>query len=242
MRNSPAGGDGRRHLRVINPQRFLLIGNTRWHWAEGAGTSQWTYWHTTPRDGPSWKAMVPDRWAAVGPVPEALSLSEDSRVHLDQVPLKDVPPWLGIDRALAGWGAWSRSSGGEDLSVVDAGTVLSLTRVTASGCFAGGLLCAGLRLQLQSMSEGTVALPVVGPDVPSMGPGPKLPADTASAMTQGVLQSLLGLINGAQRHCDGTIWLCGGDAPLLFPELVARGMDVQHTPDLVMEAFVDLVS
>ena len=61
-------------------------------------------------------------------------------------------------------------------------------------------------------------------------------------MTQGVLQSLLGLINGAQRHCDGTIWLCGGDAPLLFPELVARGMDVQHTPDLVMETFVDLVS
>ena len=178
----------------------------------------------------------------MGPVPDALSLREDSRVHLDQVPLKDVPPWLGIDRALAGWGAWSRSSGGDDLMVVDAGTVLSLTRVTASGCFAGGLLCAGLRLQLQSMSEGTVALPVVEPDVPRIDRGPNLPADTASAMTQGVLLSLLGLIHGAHRRCPSTVWLCGGDAPLLLPELVAWGVDVQHTPDLVMETFVDLVS
>ena len=186
--------------------------------------------------------MVPEHWAAVGQIPEALSLPEDSQVHLDQVPLKDVPSWLGIDRALAGWGAWRRSGGAEELLVVDAGTVLSLTRVTASGCFAGGLLCAGLRLQLQAMGEGTAALPVLGTQAITIDPSPTFPRDTASAMTQGVVQSLLGLIQRATGHFQGTVWLCGGDAPLLLPGLVAQGVAVHHTPDLVMETLVDLVS
>lgn len=226
----------------VSPQRCLLIGNSRWHWAERAESSRWSFRHTDPIVEPLLDAPVPDRWAAVGKVPVAFSRHGDQQLQLDQVPLNDVPPWLGIDRALAGWGAWLRSGGGDDLMVVDAGTVLSLTRVTAAGCFGGGWLCAGLRLQLQAMSEGTVALPVVEPDVPSIDVSPNLPADTASAMTQGVLQSLLGLIQGAHRRCPCTVWLCGGDAPLLLPELLARGVDVQHTPDLVMETFVDLVS
>lgn len=191
---------------------------------------------------PSREVITPDRWAAVGQVSKALTLPEESRVHLDQVPLKDVPSWLGIDRALAGWGAWRRSGGAEELLVVDAGTVLSLTRVTASGCFGGGLLCAGLRLQLQAMGERTAALPVLGAQAIAIDPSPTFPRDTASAMTQGVVQSLLGLIHGATSQFQGTLWLCGGDAPLLLTGLVARGVTVHHTPDLVMETFVDLVS
>jgi len=227
---------------VTTPRRLLLIGNTRWHWAECAEKSKWTFRHTTPLEGPCRDVLVPERWAAVGQIPETLSLPEDNQVHLDQVPLKDVPSWLGIDRALAGWGAWRRSGGAEELLVVDAGTVLSLTRVTASGCFAGGLLCAGLRLQLQAMGEGTAALPVLGTQAITIDPSPTFPRDTASAMTQGVVQSLLGLIQRATGHFQGTVWLCGGDAPLLLPGLVAQGVAVHHTPDLVMETLVDLVS
>lgn len=227
---------------AVTPQQCLLIGNSRWHWADRAHASRWLFRHTDPPVEPLPETSIPDRWAAVGKIPAALSQHADQQLLLDQVPLKDAPPWLGIDRALAGWGAWLRSGGGEGVCVVDAGTVLSLTRVTAAGCFGGGWLCAGLRLQLQAMGEGTAALPALRPDVPCIDPSPTFPAETASAMAQGVLQSLLGLIHGAQLRCPGTVWLCGGDAPLLLPELVARGVDVQHTPDLVMETFVDLVS
>lgn len=225
----------------VSLQRCLLIGNSRWHWAERAESSLWSFRHTDPIVEPSLDAPVPERWAAVGRVPASYALPGDRQLRLDQVPLRDVPPWLGIDRALAGWGAWLRS-GGEDLIVVDAGTVLSLTRVTAAGCFGGGWLCAGFRLQLQAMHEGTAALPSVGAASPCLDPSPVLPADTASAMTQGILQSLVGVIHGAQHRCGSAVWLCGGDAPLLLPELVARGVQVQHTPDLVMETLVDLVS
>ena len=227
---------------AVTPQQCLLIGNSRWHWADRAHASRWLFRHTDPPVEPLPETSIPDRWAAVGKIPAALSQHADQQLLLDQVPLNDAPPWLGIDRALAGWGAWLRSGGGEGVCVVDAGTVLSLTRVTAAGCFGGGWLCAGLRLQLQAMAEGTADLPALGPDGPCLDPCPTFPAETASAMTQGVLQSLLGLIHGAQLRCPGPVWLCGGDAPLLFPELKARGVDVQHTPNLVMETFVDLVS
>jgi pantothenate kinase type III len=63
------------------------------------------------------------------------------RLRVEDVPLAGAPSWLGIDRALAGWEAW-RQTGGPVL-VVDAGTVLSLTRVDGEGRFQGGRLMAG---------------------------------------------------------------------------------------------------
>ena len=101
-------------------QRCLLIGNSRWHWAECSRSGVWSYRHAQPH--PSGLAGSPRlcAWAAVGPVPDHSVLSPDSRLGLDAIPLRNMPPWLGIDRALAGWGAWVQAAQVGPVMVVDA--------------------------------------------------------------------------------------------------------------------------
>ena len=169
-------------------------------------------------------------------------LSSDSRVGLDAIPLCNVPPWLGIDRALAGWGAWVQAAQVGSVMVIDAGTVLSLTRVTADGEFNGGWLAAGLRLQLQAMAAGTEAL--TNPEEQRQDPcdGMSFPRDSCEAMRRGVIESLVGLIVRAQDLDPSPLWICGGDAPLLVQALQTQGLEVNHAPDLVMQSLVTLVS
>jgi len=223
-------------------QRCLLIGNSRWHWAECSRSGVWSYRHSQPH--PSGLADFPRlcAWAAVGPVPDHSALSPDSRLGLDAIPLRNMPPWLGIDRALAGWGAWVQAAQVGPVMVVDAGTVLSLTRVTAGGEFNGGWLAAGLRLQLQAMASGTQAL--TNPDDQEQDPcdGVSFPTDSCEAMRRGVIESLVGLIVRAQDLDPSPLWICGGDALLLVQALRIRGLEVNHAPDLVMQSLVTLVS
>ena len=106
--------------------RCLLIGNSRWHWAEQTSNSHWVYQH---------EAAAPEAleapsdllsWAAVGVIPNHPGLQSSKRLNLSAIPLQGIPPWLGIDRALAGWGAWRANQDRVGVLVVDAGTVLSL--------------------------------------------------------------------------------------------------------------------
>lgn len=201
------------------PSRFLLIGNSRWHWAEQRGTSRWVYQHEVAApealDSPG-DLMA---WAAVGPIPHHPCLQSSRRLNLADIPLQDIPPWLGIDRALAGWGAWRANETRVGVLVVDAGTVLSLTRISATGSFSGGLLAAGYGLQLRAMAEATAGLNVTSP----LGLDPEdakpFPFETHAAMRSGAQQSLVGLIRQAHAQSPWPIWLCGGDAPQLLPNL-----------------------
>ena len=167
--------------------RWLLIGNSRWHWAVPplAAGSPLRVWHDLPwhgdrseREGKGTGAPVPATaaadedaipagvasalllgWAAVGPVPADLVLPPEARLELAEVPLQAAPAWLGIDRALAGWWGWRLVAG--PVLVADAGTVLSFTRVDREGRFAGGRLLAGAALQLRAMAGGTAQLPAL---------------------------------------------------------------------------------
>ncbi len=77
--------------------RALLIGNSRWHWAQR--TEQGVRIdHGDPDPGRI--GTDPPIWAAVGPVPEQLRAHQDLRVRLEDVPLLKAPPWLGVDLAL----------------------------------------------------------------------------------------------------------------------------------------------
>ena len=231
-------------------QNYLLIGNSRWHWAERtpagstavSGADTWRFSHGLPTqtcldDLPSLTG-----WAAVGPVPSHPLLQSTCRLGLGEIPLGEKPSWLGVDRALAGWGAWARAGQASSVMVVDAGTVLSLTRVSSTGCFAGGWLAAGVSLQLRAMAEGTVALQLPGYSTSDLLAGMDFPLDTAQAMRRGVVESLVGLISQAQEKDPSSLWLCGGDAPVLMSALVSRGLAVTHAPDLVMQSMVSLVS
>ncbi len=219
---------------------YLLIGNSRWHWATKKNDT-WHFSHTKPNPKQiEALAMTLDAWAAVGPIPNNVSLNPNKRLNIKDIPLKNSPPWLGIDRALAGWGAFIKAKAAgvhtSGLLVADAGTVLSLNRITASGEFDGGQLIPGLQLQLTSMSNGAKNLQSQ-PFKPSHKPE-LFPFKTDEAMQRGCLQALVGTILEAKRQTKMPLWLCGGDAPVLINELIQRSVDLKHHPNLVLEGMV----
>ena len=117
--------------------RLLLVGNSRWHWAQRQpnGLHVWHEAGPPVGSGPEqWREL--EAWACVGRLSAALALPEERRIELAQVPLQQLPPWLGVDRALVGWRAWRRQA--QAVLVADAGTCLSLTCVDGQGRFRGG--------------------------------------------------------------------------------------------------------
>jgi len=207
--------------------RWLLIGNSRWHWAVPplAADSPLRVWHDLPWHGdrsegegggtgapvPATGATDEDAilpgvasalllgWAAVGPVPADLVLPPEARLQLAEVPLQAAPAWLGIDRALAGWWGWRLVAG--PVLVADAGTVLSFTRVDREGRFAGGRLLAGAALQLRAMAGGTAHLAALAEDAVAADPAAAAwPHDTAGAMRSGVLRGLAAAIAAAMQE------------------------------------------
>jgi len=243
---------------VASEPRWLLIGNSRWHWARPTPEGL-TVRHSDPPvagEGESPAGLL--AWAAVGPLPATPVLPAERRLSLEAVPLAAAPAWLGIDRALVGWQAW-RHCGGPVL-VADAGTVLSLTRVDAAGAFAGGRLLAGAALQGRAMAAGTTALPSL-PFLSGIGPEPggaahpapeAWPVDTAAAMVSGVVLGLADAVAGALHDAlaaepECRLLLTGGDGPALQDPLAQRlarwGLAgrMEHRPALALEAMAALV-
>ncbi len=217
--------------------RWLLIGNSRWHWAADTAAGR-RYWSEPPAAA---VLAQPRQWAAVGPVPPGLA--QGSRIQLAQIPLAAAPAWLGIDRALAGHEAWCRSQG--PVLVADAGTALSLTRVDRAGRFGGGRLMAGAALQWRALHQGTQALPPLQQTSLLDGAAqPAWPAATEAAMAVGVLEGLAGALQRAaaqlqQQEPGLRLWLTGGDGPALLPLLkqdgACSGQPWQLAPGLCLD-------
>jgi len=225
------------------------VGNSRWHWAERAEAGlRIRHREAAEAVKEPWPNDL-TAWAAVGRLPAGWSVEPGGRVCTADVPLRAMPPWLGVDRALAGWLAWRQ--GGEAVLVADAGTVLSLTRVDAGGSFAGGRLMAGLALQLRAMAKGTAALPAAPWPLeipPGLDEGP-WPFATGAAMTVGVIQGLAAAVALALRQSRAELPGCrlvltGGDAPELLPlvreQLEGDDQAVGWEPDLALRALVAL--
>ena len=224
--------------------RALLIGNSRWHWAQRTGQGV-RIDHGDPDPGRI--GIDPPIWAAVGSVPEQLRDHQHLRIRLEDVPLPKAPPWLGVDRALGAWMAWRRSQEQQldcsrGLLLVDAGTVLSLTKVGADGCFVGGQLLPGYRLQLRAMAEGTVGLPSTLERPQEAFPQDIFPKETVGAMQRGVLQGLLAAIAVAQQQSQGLLWICGGDAELIQTHWDSATELLQVETDLQLQALLDLAA
>ncbi len=223
-----------------------MIGNSRWHWASG-GPDRLRCWSSPPgldHAGDTVRAERPQAWAAVGPVPAVHWLDPRKRLGLEQVPLAQLPPWLGVDRALVGWRAWQLSQA--PVLVADAGTALSLTRVDGTGAFAGGRIQAGRLLQLRALASHTDQLPLLQSPFPPAGgvPGeeglPPWPRQTEAAMETGVRQGMVAAVAQAwwelrrtESNCG--LWITGGDGPWL-----AAALDQPCHPNLAMEALAAL--
>lgn len=223
-----------------------MIGNSRWHWAIG-GADRLLSWSSPPgldQAGTSVEADHLRAWAAVGPVPAAPWLDPRRRLGLEQVPLAHLPPWLGVDRALVGWRAWQLSQA--PVLVADAGTALSLTRVDATGAFAGGRIQAGRLLQLRALASHTDQLPLLQSLFPPAGGVageegfPPWPRQTAAAMETGVRQGMVAAVAQAWRELrrlqpDCRLWITGGDGAWL-----AAALDQPCHPNLALEALAAL--
>ncbi|MEH1842169.1 MAG: pantothenate kinase [Nostoc sp.] len=150
-------------------------------------------------------------------------------ITLDQVPLKGVYPTLGIDRALALWGAGK--TWGFPMLVIDAGTTLTFTAADANEYLIGGAILPGLGLQFATLSQKTGQLPLV--EVPNFASLPRFALNTTEAIQSGVIYTLLAGIKDfieAWWHLfpDGKIAIKGGDHILLlnclqalYPEIAA---------------------
>ena len=224
---------------------LLLVGNSRWHWAERREAGLHC-WHQDPPPAALNLAGL-ELWAAVGAVPSHITLPANRELQLHQVPLRQAPPWLGLDRALAAWRAWQQQQG--PVLVVDAGTCLSFTCVDGSGAFLGGRLSPGLAVQLRSLGQATAQLPLIQPGLdhaPALTHDP-WPRVTEAAMVQGCLKAMAGAVIQAKADLpnpgaaakEWTVWLTGGDGPRLA-ELLPPSLNLRQAPELCLEALAAL--
>lgn len=235
----------------------LMIGNSRLHWAWFIGENLQQAWDTQHLpdsvvkhlaqgwDAGGWERenfpsslislprQLPLYLASVVPSQTALwqTYPDVHVITLDQVPLQGVYPTLGIDRALALWGAGE--TWGWPALVIDAGTALTLTGADSDRCLVGGAILPGLGLQLQSLAQKTADLPLVDTrDVTSFPP--RWALNTTEAIQSGVIYTLIAGIRDFieawwQEFPESCITLTGGDRTRLLtylksqePEIAAR--------------------
>jgi type III pantothenate kinase len=142
-------------------------------------------------------------------------LPQVKQITLANIPLLDLYPTLGIDRALAVLGAGE--SYGYPILVIDGGTALTITGVDRHRSLVGGAIMPGLKLQLQSLSMGTSALPEI--ELPLQLPT-RWSNNTEGAITSGILHTISSGISDFIHDWDRlfseskTIFT-GGDGALL---------------------------
>lgn len=224
-----------------NEKTYLLIGNSRWHWAF-LKDQTWEFIHTKPDPKKTNELSTSDfSWAAVGPIPKEANLNPTEQINIHNIPLPSLPPWLGIDRALGALAAFRKSKRSSNISsgliIADAGTILSLTRINSKGEFEGGQLLPGLSLQIEAMTSRVNTLNDPGP----INKSPDLfPKQTHLAMQRGALQALIGTLIQAEKDTNMQLWICGGDSGLLVNELKKYNVKADHYPNLVLEGMIEL--
>ena len=137
-------------------------------------------------------------------------------ITLEQVPLQGLYLTLGIDRALALWGAGN--NWGFPVLVVDGGTALTFTGADANHTLVGGAILPGLGLQLASLGEKTGQLPHV--ILPKSLPQ-RYALNTQTAIQSGVIYTLISGIKDFieswwEDFPQSPVVITGGDRQLLY--------------------------
>ncbi|YAF93876.1 MAG: pantothenate kinase [Nodularia sp. CChRGM 3473] len=150
-------------------------------------------------------------------------------ITLDQVPLLGMYPTLGIDRALALFGAGK--TWGFPMLVIDAGTALTFTGADAEQCLIGGAILPGLGLQFTTLGQKTGQLPQLATEIIILPR--RFALSTPEAIQSGIIYTLVAGIKDFieawwQLFPQGKIAIKGGDRMLLinylqaqFPEIAA---------------------
>jgi type III pantothenate kinase len=154
-------------------------------------------------------------------------------ITLERLPLQNLYPTLGIDRALNLLGAGDRY--GWPVLVIDGGTALTFTAGNHQG-LVGGAILPGLGLQFKALGTQTAELPDVrGSDLP-----PRWANNTADAIRSGVLWGQRAVVLDAlmawwQDYPHGQVVITGGDGGRIYKNLGDRPAfnNLHHDSELV---------
>ncbi len=221
---------------MVSDINFLLVGNSRLHWAKYS-QNQSKFFHTT-KDQQIPKNIDLDQliWASVGKLPNFL-LKEENEIKTKDIQLSNLPDYFGVDRALACIAALKiiENPLNKDLLIADFGTILSITKLTSNGSILGGQLIPGFLTQLKSMEQYTKNLKVPNKfEIPSKD----FLIDTEEAILKGVINSLTGIIKSSFNPLKDILITCGGDSEFLTKSLKTQKENIINAPNLVMEGMI----
>jgi len=217
---------------------YLVIGNTRLHWALNQNYS-YEFSHTFINESLpkniDFKKLI---WASVGKYPTN-NLLKKNQVTLKDITLLNMPHFIGIDRALVCFAALRmiKNKLKKNLLIVDLGTTVSITKIDNQGNILGGQLFPGFTTQLKSMEQNTKNL--VFPNKLFI-PNNKFEVSTMNAMLRGVYNSIIGAINISFDKTKDILILCGGDANLIGNSLQKEIKNFILEPNLVMYGMIFL--
>ena len=215
---------------------FLLVGNSRLHWAKYS-KNQSKFFHTKKEQ------KVPENidldqliWASVGKLPNFL-LKKENEIKTKDIQLSNLPDYFGVDRALACIAALKiiENPLKKDLLIADFGTILSITKLNPNGSILGGQLIPGFLTQLKSMQQSTNNLKIPKKyDIPTKD----FLINTEEAILKGVTNSLNGFINSLFNPNKDILITCGGDSQFLTEFIKTKKKNIINVPNLVMEGMI----
>ncbi len=207
----------------------VIVGNSRHHWALFNGVELVQAWHLAPKDFlPDEIGAVSDRecWGvSVGSTPVSDLCPHAIPLSLADIPIPHLYPTLGLDRALALWGALQIY--GAPVCVVDAGTALTFTLANGGGEFAGGAILPGVTTMARSLADYTAGLPWVA--IPPARPL-RWATGTTAAIESGLYFATAAILKSYLEdfytaYPQGKVVVTGGDRPFIgqllataFPE------------------------
>lgn len=217
----------------------IAIGNSHLRWAEfdrqGLGV---IHCHSVKdrKIDRSWLKSLPRLVVVASVVPPlteviAAQLAEFTPkiLTLADIPLGNMYPTLGIDRAIGAWQAVQMY--GAPVLVIDGGTAISLTAIdrdsTYCGIFVGGAILAGRAMQLSSLHTYTAGLPHL--ELPTTTP-PLWGQNTVDSIYTGINQGSIGAVGKFLEQWAGQVVFTGGDGAFLHQAL-GRG---HWVPNLVL--------
>ena len=217
---------------------YLLIGNTRLHWAL-RNKKSYKFCHTLlDQSFPTKINLKKLIWASVGKYPTN-KFSKDNEITLDNLSCNNIPQYIGIDRALACFAAHKiiENKYKKNILIVDLGTTVSITKINYEGKLIGGQLFPGFTTQLKSMEQNTKNLKF--PDNVFI-PNNNFEISTDKAMLRGVYNSIIGAINLSFDAAEDLLIFCGGDSNLIKNSIKQDIQNCIVEPDLVMYGMIFL--
>jgi len=153
-----------------------------------------------------------------------------------EIPLENrcLPPEsVGTDRLLNAYAA-RRLFPEEDAIVVDFGTAMSFSVVSARGEFLGGVIAPGLRMCTRALHEQTAALPEVEPEGADAATGASTEAAINAALTWGLPGMLDRILEQLSRERAGPVHILGtgGDLEWFQPLSIHR---IEPFPNLTLQ-------